>query len=390
MGVKFITEVGRLQGKVALVRLDTNVPLKGKKIVDDVRLRESLPTLRLLERHHARPVLIGHLGRPQGKKLASLSLKPIGYALGKLLKQPVKVLPLAMGADAIRREAKKGVVLLENIRFERGEDENTAALARQLAQLGDLYVNEAFSVSHRAAASVVGITKHLPSYAGLRLAAEVAALAAVRTARQKPVVAVVGGAKVADKLPVIAELIPKLSAVLVGGAVANTFLAAAGYRVGKSLVDAAVAKQAKAVLKRAGKKLVLPLDVIVDRVGTKKREVTWRASSDVRAGERIVDLGTRTAQLYAQHLKRARTVFWSGTLGLAEEHEWAHATLALGRLVAAQAQRRTYVVVGGGDTAAFFHQHSLATDYVSSAGGAMLDFLAGEKLPGLVALGYRT
>lgn len=389
MPIKVINEAGKLNGKIALVRLDTNVPLKGKKIEDDTRLREALATIRFLARRGAKVILVGHLGRPQGKKVASLSLKPIGYALGKLLRQPVKVLPLSMGAGALRREAARGVVLLENIRFEKGEDKNEATLARQLARLGDVYVNEAFSVSHRTAASLVAITKLLPSYAGLHLAHEVAALEQVRRAGQKPVVALIGGAKVADKLPVIQKLLPRVAAVLTGGGVANTFLAAKGWRVGKSLVDKAALKPAKQLLKRAGKKIKLPEDVITDRVGTKRHEVMWRDAKQVSSSERIVDLGTRTVQAYAAQVKRARTILWAGPLGLVETPEWAHASLALGRLVTARSGRRAFTLVGGGDTVRFFNQHELVADHLSSAGGALLDFLAGAKLPGLAALGYQ-
>lgn len=389
MPMNTISSVKKLSGKIALVRIDTNVPLRGRKITDDSRLRESLSTVRFLERHGAHVILICHLGRPQGKRLSDLSLKPIGYAFGRLLRRPVKVLPLSVGVDALKREAKRGVVMLENIRFEKGEDENSLGLARRLAALGDIFVNEAFSVSHRAAGSLVAITKFLPSYAGLHLAEEVAALAALKKGRSRPMVALVGGAKVADKLVVIKSLLPKLSYVMVGGAVANTLMSAKKQPVGKSLVDKTVIKQARSLIRQAGKKLVLPVDVIVDKVGTKKREVTWRTAGKVMANERIVDLGTGTTQLYAAHIKRASSVLWSGTLGLAEEHEWAHSSIALGRLVASRARRRCYVVVGGGDTAAFFHQHELAVDYMSSGGGAMLDFLAGAKLPGLAALGYR-
>lgn len=389
MPFRVISEADRLAGKLVLVRLDTNVPLKGNKIEDDTRLREALPTIRFLERRGAKIILVGHLGRPEGKKVASLSLKPIGYALGKLLKQPVKVLPLSMGAEALHREAKRGLVLLENIRFEKGEDKNDAALARSLARLADVYVNEAFSVSHRAAASLVGITKYLPSYAGLHLAHEVAALQQVRKSGHKPVVVIIGGAKVADKLPVISKLLPRVAAVLVGGGVANTFLAAKGVRVGKSLVDKAALKPAKLLLRRAGKKLFLPQDVITDRVGTKRHEVMWRDVAKVSASERIVDLGTRTTQAYAVQLKRARTILWAGPLGLAEVREWAHASLALGRLVTARSGGRAYSLVGGGDTVHFFHQHDLTADHLSTAGGALLDLLAGAKLPGLTALGWR-
>ncbi len=386
MPFKVISSIKKLQGKIAVVRLDTNVPLKGKKIEDDSRLRECLPTLRYLERHGARLILIGHLGRPGGKKVASLSLKPIGYALGKLLRQPVKVLPLSLGVAAIRRAAEQGIVLLENIRFEAGEEKNDTALAKELGKLGHLFVNEAFSVSHRTAASLVGITKHLPSYAGFGLAAEVAALEHVRKAGKKPVVAVIGGAKVADKLPVIRKLLPRLSAVLTGGAVANTFLAAKGYRVGTSLVDKTELTAARSLLKLAQKKILLPIDVITDNTRTKGREARWALADEVKTTERIVDVGTRTTLLYAPFLKAASTVFWSGPLGLVEEHPFRHGTLSLARLAAAHARGKAYVVVGGGDTVNFFHEHKLWVDHTSSGGSAMLDFLAGATLPGLKSL----
>lgn len=383
---KVISQAKKLSGKIALVRMDADVPIKGKKIQDDSRLREVLPTVRYLERHGAKVILVGHLGRPGGKKQVKLSLKPIGYALGKLLRQPVRVLPLAMGAKVLRAEAQRGLVLLENIRFEKGEDENNPLLAKQLASCADVYVNEAFATSHRSAASVVGVARHLPSYAGFSLAAEVEALEYVRRAGKKPVVALIGGAKVADKLPVIAKLLPRVKVVLTGGGVGNTFLAAKGYKVGKSLVDAEALKAARALLRRASKKIVLPLDVITDSVRTKKHESKWRAVDEIKPDERIVDLGTRTTLLYSQYLKEAKTIFWGGPIGIVEEHEWSHATSALGKLVASRAKRSAYVLVGGGDTVNFFHQHALEADHVSLAGGATLDFLAGEKLPGLVAL----
>jgi phosphoglycerate kinase len=328
------------------------------------------------------------LGRPQGKIIPSLSLKPIGHALSRLFKQPVKVLSLNVGVSAIRRATKAGPVLLENIRFETGEDANTLVLAKQLARLGDIYVNEAFSVSHRTATSIVGLSKLLPNYAGLHLAHEVVALEKIKQAGAKPVVAIIGGAKVVDKLPVISKLLPRVKAVLVGGAVANTFLNARGINTGKSLIDKDVLLDAKRLLRQAGKKIILPIDVITDRLATKKVEHQWREVKKVKTGERIVDLGTKTCQLYAPYIKGAKTIFWSGTLGLTEVPEWSHASLALGRLVSAQAGRQAFVVVGGGDTLGFFKQHNLTVDHESLAGSAMLEFLGGKKLPGLQVLGY--
>jgi phosphoglycerate kinase len=296
------------------------------------------------------------------------------------------VLPLSQGAAALQRAAGSNVVLLENIRFERGEDENSPALARELGRLGQLYVNEAFSVSHRTAASVVGITRHLKSYAGFGLAAEVEALERVRKIGKKPVVAVVGGAKVADKLPVIAKLLPRLSAVLVGGAVANTFLAAKGYNVGASLIDKAVLKEAKSLLRQAGKKIVLPVDVVVDSPRAPRHEGRWKLADEVATRERIVDVGTRTTILFSSYLKQASTILWAGPLGLVEQPNFSHGTLSLARLVSARAHGPAFVLVGGGDTVNFFHHHKLWVDHVSLAGSAMLDQLAGVKLPGLRAL----
>lgn len=386
MPFKVISEAKRLSGKIVLVRLDVNVPLKGKKIVDDSRLREAVPTLRYLERHNAKIVIIGHLGRPEGKKVASLSLKPIGYALGKLLRKPIQVLPLERGSKDIKHHTKTGIVLLENIRFYKEEDENNVEFSKKLAQLGDLYVNEAFSTSHRKTASLVGVTKYLPSYAGFQLADEVRALEKVLKHGVKPVVAIIGGAKVADKLPVIEKLLPRVSAVLTGGAVANTFLAAKGYRLGKSLIDKNILKEARQVLKKGKKKILLPIDVIIDKVGTKKSEAMWRPITNIKMGERIVDLGTNTTRLYAPYIKKAQTIFWAGPVGLTEERVWSHASQALGRLVSARARGRAFAVIGGGETVSFFHQHKFWVDYTSLAGGAMLKFLAGEKLSGLEAL----
>ncbi|MDZ4229649.1 MAG: phosphoglycerate kinase, partial [Candidatus Veblenbacteria bacterium] len=370
-------------------RVDANVPMQGKRVVDDTRLREIIPTLRFLQRQGARVILISHLGRPGGKAVPVLSLKPVGWHLGKLLRQPVKVLPLSMKPEAIRKEATTGLVLLENIRFDKGEDANSLALARILARLGQVYVNEAFSFSHRGTASMVGLPRKLPAYAGFQLVHEVAALERVSKIGKKPVVAIIGGAKISDKLPVIVKLLPRLTAVLVGGGVANTLLQAKGYRVGKSLVEASELVNAKRLFKRAGKKLVLPVDVVVDKVGTRRKEGRLRTVTQVATNERIMDIGTETCRLYATYIKRAQTVFWSGPLGVVEEPLWRHGSLALGRLLAARARGRSYVLAGGGETAGFCNQHGLVFDYISTGGSAMLAFLANAPMPGLAAVGYR-
>lgn len=384
--LRSIASAKNLQGKVVLVRIDTNVPLSGKHILDDSRLRQVVPTIRLLERKGAGIILIGHLGRPGGKAVANLSLKPVGYALGKILRQPVKVLPHTKSAEEIKRQAGQGIVMLENIRFLKGEDSNSQELAKWLARLGNLYVNEAFSCSHRAAASLVALPRKLPAFAGLSLIHEVESLERVRKSGAKPVVAIIGGAKIGDKLPVIEKLLPRLSVALTGGGVANTFLKARGYKVGDSLVDKTEVKEAKRLLKKFPKKIMVPLDVVVDMTKTKLHEAWLKRVEDIGNRDKIVDIGTESSILYAKHIKKAATIFWGGPLGQVEEENWRHSTLALGRLASSVAKRRTYVVVGGGETVGFFHQYGLEVDFFSTGGGAMLEFLAGIDLPGISVL----
>lgn len=389
MTFQTIDKAKRLNKKYVLVRLDTNVPMRGKKILDETRLKAALPTLRYLERKKAKIIIISHLGRPNGKEVVSLSLKPIGYALGKLLKRPVKVLPFAKGIKSIRAEADKNIVLLENIRFYKGEDDNSVSLAKDLAKLGNVYINDAFSVSHRVSASLVGLPKLLPSFAGFNLAAEIDALEKIKKAKGKNLVIVVGGAKVADKLPVIKKLLPKAAAVLVGGGVANNFLKAKKISVGKSLVDDSVMTATRSILRLDKKKLVLPIDLICDSTRTKQPDAIWRELKEVKPYERIVDIGPKTCQLYATHIKKAKLVFWSGPLGWIEEKNWSHGTLALARLIDSKVGRHIYALAGGGETVPFFLKHRLTMDYFSTAGSALLEFLAGEKLPALKAIGYK-
>lgn len=383
--MRSIAEEHSLRGKFVLLRVDVNVPLKGKKIVDDSRLRAILPTIRLLEKRKAHIILVGHLGRPKARE-ESLSLKPIGYHLGKLLKKPVRVLSLARGAAEVRLAAASGLVFLENIRFEKGEDENSSLLAKKLASLADIYVNEAFSVSHRKAASMVGITKYLPAYAGLSLVDELRSLEQIKYKGKRPVIAIIGGAKVADKLAVIKYLLPKVDVVLTGGAVANTFMRAAGVEVGKSLVDEKVIAQAKAILLAARERLIVPHDVVVDNTKTLKHEHGWCLDSQVGQADRILDIGPQTARVYNSYLTGARTILWAGPLGMTEELKYAQASLVIGRTVSQRARAGAFVLIGGGETATFFHQQKLWVNHISLAGSALLEFLAGKKLPGIEAL----
>lgn len=372
-----------------MVRLDVNVPLQAKKVLDDSRLVAALPTLRWLLNKGAHLILVGHLGRPKpGKITPELSLKPIGYALGRLLRQPVKVLALTQGTQVIRRAAVSGPVLLENIRFIKGEEDNSLELGRKLGELGDIFVNEAFSVCHRAAASLVAITKYLPSYAGFYLAEEVRALEQIRQQGKPPVVAVIGGAKVADKLPVIAKLVKRCSAVLTGGEVANTFLFARRQPIGKSLYDQTELASARRLLKRFAKKIILPSDVIICRTSLKTKQAQWKQIKEITKQDIIVDIGPNTVGCYAAWLKLAKTIFWGGPLGLIEEPKWSHGSKSLAWLMHSQAKGKSYVLAGGGETAAFLHKYKFTLDHISTAGGALLEFLSGAVLPGLEALGY--
>ena len=368
-----------------LLRVDFNVPLHGDELLDDSRITSIIPTLKYLERAGVNQVtLVSHLGRPQGREVKGLSLRPVAKSLSKLIKRPVKFLTLRQAlASGMNGEP---IRLLENIRFEPEEDTNDRNLARLLAQLGDIFVNDAFSVCHHAGASTVAVTRYLPSYAGLFLQSEVRALEKIKHHSSAPLVLIIGGSKVADKLPVIQKLLPRAQKILVGGLVANTFLAAQKKPMGKSGFSKELVSMAAKILKSASRKIILPQDVVVDIVSTKKKEITVVETARVKSNQRISDLGAKTINEYAAEIKKAKTILWAGTLGIAEEPVYAHASLALGRLVSGMALGRVFALVGGGDTVGFFHQHKLWVDYFSLAGGASLKFLAGERLPGVEAL----
>ncbi|MFA4936682.1 MAG: phosphoglycerate kinase [Patescibacteria group bacterium] len=383
MKLKVINQANNFAGKRVIVRVDFNVPLIRGRVADNARIIAALPTIRFLERQQVKQiVLVSHLGRPDGKIVKSLSLKPVAKELSKLLRQQVKFIPLAkLGVNE-----KHFIILLENIRFLPGEEANDFKLAKNIAKFGDIFVNEAFSVAHHMGASFVAISKYLPVYAGLELAAEVAALEKFKKQGRQSTIAIIGGAKVEDKLPIIEKILSKVDNVLVGGVVANTFLKAKGLAIGKSLFGKQLLKQAKVILRVGKNKIVLPYDVIVDTVGTKKKETTAVLVNKVKSNHKILDLGTETIRQYSRYVKKAKIIFWSGTMGLAEKNTYSHGTWSLARLVSARARGRTFVMVGGGDTINFFHQKKLWVDYESLAGGAMLDYIVGKKLPGLKSL----
>lgn len=379
-----------VKAKRILVRVDVDVELSPgtKTIANDFKLRAQLPTLNWLREHGARILLMGHFGRPDGKRDMAFSLRPAVKAFSELLGISVRLLCDSVG-DEIEDEAlhlKNGeMVMLENMRFHKGETENDARFARSLARLADIYVNDAFANSHRPHASMVAIAKFLPSFTGLSLEKEVSALSGVMQSPKKPLVLVIGGAKIETKLPVIQNFLEDASAVLVGGAVANTFFAAKGYRTEASKIEKRFIPAARKMLKN--KKIILPMDVITSPNPHGKRRIAFRSVRDVGSGEMILDIGPKTIERFSTIIRKAGTVVWNGPVGLFEIPAFAHGTQAIARTIA---RSPAYKVVGGGETGIVLKNLALekSVDHISTGGGAMLEFLAGKKLPGLAAIGY--
>jgi phosphoglycerate kinase len=376
-------------GKRVLVRVDFNVPLEKSMVSDDTRIRAALPTIRYLLEHDAQPILCSHLGRPKGKPEPKYSLRPVAERLGQLLNRPVEMAPDCVGPvveEMARRIRHGGLLLLENLRFHAEEEANDAEFAQALASLADVYVNDAFGSAHRAHASTVGVTAHLPAVAGLLMEKELAFLGQALAAPARPFVAVLGGAKVSDKMGVIHNLLGKVDSLLVGGGMANTFLKAQGKAVGESLVENDKLEEARTLLRKGGSKLILPVDVVVaDRVDAKAEKGTVGVDS-VSAGWRILDIGPQTTKRFAQQLGTARTVVWNGPMGVFELEPFAAGTFAIARVLAELSGAIT--IIGGGDSAAAVEQAGLAQrmTHISTGGGASLEFLEGKELPGVAAL----
>jgi len=390
MKFKTIKDVG-VRNKRVLVRCDFNVPLKDGRILDDSRLRAHLPTLEYLINHQAKVILISHLGRPHGQRLASLSLDPIVRYLRKLLN-----LPIFKCNDCFSQETKKileklqpgKVAILENIRFYPGEEKGDLKLAKELASLADLFVNDAFSVSHRRHASTYYIGRYLPSVAGLALEKEVEILSSLLERPALPFVLVVGGAKVEDKIRVIEGLLKKVDFVLVGGGIANTFLRAQNQAIGQSLYDLTFLKEAQKLLKKG--KIILPLDGVVaqglPQTAQKIRRVDY-LKDQVKPQESIFDLGPQTLSYYEKFLRQAKTIVWVGPVGVFEEKAFSQGTKQLGKVIGEMGQTSTLAVAGGGDTLEAIKKfHLKGFDHLSLGGGAMLEFLSKKTLAGLQIL----
>jgi phosphoglycerate kinase len=376
-------------GKHVFVRVDFNVPFRSNgEIADDRRIREALPTITYLLDHGAAVILASHLGRPGGKPNPQYSLRPVADRLAQLLGRPVVFIPETVGpaAEAAARALRPGqVALLENLRFFPGEEKNDPAFAAQLANLADLYVNDAFGTAHRAHASTVGITNYLPAVSGFLMQKELQALGGALEAPRRPLVAVIGGAKISDKISVVNHLLPRVDELLIGGGMANTFLKAQGYEVGTSLVENDRVTTASQILTGAPGKVVLPMDVVVAAAPTAEALPEVVSVDKVPPDRMILDIGPRTVARFAEIFKNAGTVIWNGPLGYAELPQFAEGTLGVGR---ALADSPVISVVGGGDLVAALEQLGVASrlSHVSTGGGASLEFLEGKTLPGVAAL----
>jgi phosphoglycerate kinase len=377
-----------LRGRRVLVREDLNVPLRDGAITDDTRVRAALETLQDLSRRGARVVVLSHLGRPRGRPVPELSLRPVAARLAELMERPVGFAEDCVGEPAglaVERMSEGDVVLLENVRFHPGDEADDPEFGRALALLGDVYVNDAFAASHRAHASVVGVARHLPAYAGLLMLAELRALHQALDEPRRPLVAIVGGAKVSTKAAVLRHLLSRVDALLVGGAMANTFFKARGAEVGTSFVEDEALDTAREVEREGGGKLVLPVDAVCARRMEAGQETAVRPVDAVEPGWMMLDAGPATVERFAERLRGAGTVVWNGPVGVFEIPEFAAGTRAVGEAVAASG---AYSLVGGGDTAAAVEALGLAGrfSHVSTGGGATLEYMEGRELPGVAVL----
>jgi len=387
-----LRDAGDVRGKRVLLREDLNVPMKDGVVGDETRITATLETLRWLHDRGAKTIVLSHLGRPDGKPDPKYSLRPVGARLGERLGLPVTFVDDCIGAAAVAAShavPDGGFVLFENVRFHAEEEANDPAFARELAKSGDLYVNDAFGTAHRAHASTVGVASDLPAYAGLLMEAELAALTKLTVNPVKPFVCAIGGAKVADKVGVFENLLARVDAFVIGGGMANTFLAAQGIDVGKSLRDPDLSPATSIVAKAKAQNVALhlPTDAVVaDSFGADDTARTV-ALADVGA-RMILDIGPDSAQAYAAVLRGAKTIVFNGPMGVYEKAPYQNGTRTVGRAIAEATRAGATSVVGGGDAAAAAHELGFADamTHVSTGGGATLEFLEGKTLPGVAAL----
>ena len=377
-----------VQGKKVLVRVDFNVPIKDGVVGDDTRIRAAMSTLQYLLENGAALILCSHLGRPKGQPLPEYSLKPVADYLAQLLEQPISFAEDCIGpkAESAAQALKAGdVLVLENTRYHAGETKNDPEISKGLAALADVYVNDAFGSAHRAHSSTEGVTQFLPAVAGFLLEKEIKYLGQAVAAPEKPFVAILGGAKISDKIGVIKNLLTKADSILIGGGMANTFFKAQGYPVADSLVEDEALETAKEILAEAGEKFRLPVDVVIADKFDADAEYKTMPTGPIPDGWRILDIGPETIDHFAKIISNAKTVVWNGPMGVFEFPAFAKGTLGIAQ---AAAESGAVTIVGGGESVAAVKQSGLADKitHISTGGGASLEMLEGKTLPGVAAL----
>jgi phosphoglycerate kinase len=393
---KLTVEDLKVKGKRVLMRVDFNVPLEQGKVADDKRIRAAIPTIRFIVEKGGRLILMSHLGRPKGERVPEMSLKPCVTALSELSGKAAAFVPDCVGevVEKVAAGLADGdVLLMENLRYYKQETENDPEFAKKLARLGDVYVNDAFGTAHRAHASTEGVTRYFQQCAaGYLMMKELEYLGKVMAAPDKPFMAIMGGAKISGKIDVIANLLPKVDKIIIGGGMTYTFLKAQGMEIGKSLLEADKIASARDILKQGGEKIVLPVDCLVsDRFDFKARQIGKLKTVDTDAipvDWEGLDIGAKTVALFGSIVKEARTVVWNGPMGVFEIEETAKGTYAVAKLLPELTARGATTVIGGGDSAAAMDRAGVAdrVSHVSTGGGASLEFMEGKILPGVAAL----
>lgn len=388
MSKKTVRDIN-MKGKRVLMRVDFNVPMDGGVVTDDKRIRAALPTIQYVLDQGASLILMSHLGRPKGAGFeADFSLKPAAEALAKLLNKPVTMAPDCVGPEVekMAKALKPGeTLMLENTRFYKAEEKNDPEFAKKLAALGEIYVNDAFGSAHRAHASTEGVARFLPAVSGFLMQQELDYLSKATETPARPYVAILGGAKISDKIAVVENLLAKADTVIIGGGMANTFLAAKGYEMADSLVEAGSVETAKAIMAKAGKKLLLPVDAVIGDKFDAEAESKVVDVKKVPAGWRILDIGPKSVEKFGKVIKDAKLVVWNGPMGVFEFPKFAEGTFAIAKLIADSGATS---VIGGGDSASAVKKAGVAKKmtHVSTGGGASLEFLEGKVLPGVAAL----